>query len=247
MKFAVQRSEISFIPRTKGKYIIFEVTPRKCQRPSQQSFWMYKLNTSLVQIPAITGENILLPRMLRSSRLYLRRAMCRVVAMLGNFQFNNWSWALCTQFAFFVHPIYAWKQIHAWMQICSEWNEDTLDGSQCLDLMYGQALGWSYVIPPGTQRFGKQRWRQTSECRHVQERILIPCCICSWHARDLQISTQIALPRPKSHGSCSQIKAHYSDLVWGRRKGQHIRRWKDYCWCNNNRISSSYVAAQHVA
>ncbi len=147
----------------------------------------------------------------------------------------------------FVHPIYAWKQIHAWMQICSEWYEAALDGSQCLDLMYGQALGWSYVIPPGMQRFGKQRWRQTSECRHVQERILIPCCICSWHARDLQISTQIALPRPKSHDSCSQIKEHYSDRVWGRWKDQHHRRWKDYCWRNNNRISSSYVAAQHVA
>ena len=107
----------------------------------------------------------------------------------------------------FVHPIYAWKQIHVWMQICSEWNEATLDGSQCLDLMYGQALGRSYVIPPGMQRFGKQRWRQASECRHVQERILIPCCICSWHARDLRISTQIALLRPESHGNCSQMKA----------------------------------------
>ena len=27
--------------------------------------------------------------------------------------------------------------------------EDTLDGSQCLDFMYGQALGWSYVNTPG--------------------------------------------------------------------------------------------------
>jgi hypothetical protein len=59
----------------------------------------------------------------------------------------------------FVHPIYVWKQIHAWMQICSEWNEATLDGSQCLDLMYDQTLGWSYVIPPGMQRFDKQSWR----------------------------------------------------------------------------------------
>ena len=35
--------------------------------------------------------------------------------------------------------------------------EDTLDGSQCLDFMYGQALGWSYVNTPGMQRRGKQR------------------------------------------------------------------------------------------
>ena len=91
-------------------------------------------------------------------------------------------------------------------------------------------------IPPGMQRFGNQRWRQDSEWRHVQERILIPCCICSWYARDLQISTQITLPRPKSHDSSSQIKAHYSDRVLGR--------WKDQCWFNNHRIFSSYV--QHV-
>ncbi len=60
--------------------------------------------------------------------------------------------------------------------------EATLDGSQCLAFMYGQALGWSYVITPGRQRFGNQ---QPLECRHGQERILIPCCICSWHARDI--------------------------------------------------------------
>ena len=35
--------------------------------------------------------------------------------------------------------------------------EAALDGSQCLVLMYGQALGWSYVITPGMQRLGKQR------------------------------------------------------------------------------------------
>jgi hypothetical protein len=140
----------------------------------------------------------------------------------------------------FVHPIYAWKQIHAWMQICSEWNEATLDGSQCLDFMYGQALGWSYVNTPGMQRRGKQRWQQASECRHVQERILIPCCICSWHAQDLRISTQIALPKPESHGNCSHVKALCSDRIWGRRKGQHCRIWENYCWLNNHSIFSSY-------
>jgi hypothetical protein len=35
--------------------------------------------------------------------------------------------------------------------------EAALDGSKCLDFMYGQALGWSYVKTPGTQRRGKQR------------------------------------------------------------------------------------------
>jgi hypothetical protein len=35
--------------------------------------------------------------------------------------------------------------------------EASLDVTQCLDLMYGQALGWSYVIPPDMQRLGKQR------------------------------------------------------------------------------------------
>jgi hypothetical protein len=35
--------------------------------------------------------------------------------------------------------------------------EVTLDGSQCLDLMYGQTLGWSYVIPTGMQRLDNQR------------------------------------------------------------------------------------------
>ena len=142
----------------------------------------------------------------------------------------------------FVHPIYAWKQIHAWMQICSEWNEATLDGSQCLDLMYGQALGRSYVIPPGMQRFGKQRWRQASECRHVQERILIVCCICSWHARDLRISTQITVSRPESHGSCSQMKAYCSDRIWERRKDQHHRRWEDQCWLNTPCIWARFIA-----
>ncbi len=76
---------------------------------------------------------------------------------------------------FFVHQIYVWNQIHVWIQICSEWNETTLDGSRCLALMYVQVLGWSYVITPGMQR----------------------------HARDLRISTQITVPRPESHDSWS--------------------------------------------
>jgi hypothetical protein len=57
--------------------------------------------------------------------------------------------------------------------------EATLDGSQCLDFMYDQALGWSYVIPPVMQRRGKQYRQQALEFRYVQERILIPLCICS--------------------------------------------------------------------
>jgi hypothetical protein len=68
----------------------------------------------------------------------------------------------------FVHPIYAWKQIHVWIQICSEWNEATLDGSRCLALMYCQTLGWSYVITPGMQRFDKQCWQKVLEWRYVR-------------------------------------------------------------------------------
>jgi hypothetical protein len=148
----------------------------------------------------------------------------------------------------FVHPIYAWKQIHAWMQICSEWNEDTLDGSRCLALMYDQTLGWSYVITPGIQRIVKQCWHQalSLECRDVQARILIPCCICSWHAQDLRISTQITLPRPELHDNCSQMKAYCSIRIWGRRKGRHHRRWENQCWLYNHNIFSSYMTAQHV-
>jgi hypothetical protein len=78
-------------------------------------------------------------------------------------------------FCVFVHQIYAWNQIHVWIQICSEWNETTLDGSRCLALMYVQELGWSYVITPGMQR----------------------------HTRDLRISAQITVPRPESHDSWS--------------------------------------------
>jgi hypothetical protein len=142
----------------------------------------------------------------------------------------------------FVHPIYTWKKIHVWMQICSEWNEGTLDGSRCLALMYGQALGWSYVITPGMSRLDKQCWQQASESRHVQERILIPCCICSWHARDLRISTQITVPKPESHGSCSQLKAYSSDRISERRKGHDHRRWEDQWWLNTPCIRVGFIA-----
>jgi hypothetical protein len=139
----------------------------------------------------------------------------------------------------FVHPIYSWKQIHTWIQIFSEWNEATLDGSRCLSLMYGQALGWSYVITPGMQR---QCWQQALECRNVQERILIPCCICSWHVQDLRILTQITLPRPESHDNYSQMKTYFSDLIWGRRKDRHHRRWGDQYWLNTPCIRAGFIA-----
>jgi len=131
----------------------------------------------------------------------------------------------------FVHPIYAWKQIHAWMQIWSEWNGN---------FMYDQTLGWSYVNTHGIHRCGKERWQESLEWYHVQERILIPCCICSWHAQDPRISTQIALPKPESHGNCSHVKAFCADRIWGRRQGQHCRIWENYCWLNNHSIFSSY-------
>jgi len=171
--------------------------------------------------------------------------MRRVFVMLGHFQFN-WLWALCTQVAFssiqFTHES---KYMHG-CRYALNGTEATLDGSQCLDFMYGQTLGWSYVNTPGMQWCGKQRWHQASECRHVQERILIPCCICSWHARDLRISTQIEVPKPESHGSCSQLKVYFSDRSSERPKGQHHRRWENQCWLNNHSIFSSSMAAQPV-
>ena len=130
--------------------------------------------------------------------------------------------------------------------------------------MYGQALGWSYVIPPGMQRLDEQHRRQALECRHVQERILIPCCICSWHALDLRISIQIALPRPESHCSCSQMKAYYSDRSKDDEKAnttedektsagltttEYSRRtWQRSMWLNGKSlpaIYSSKIYRQH--
>jgi hypothetical protein len=86
----------------------------------------------------------------------------------------------------FVHPIpctHESKYMHG-CRYALNGTETTLDGSQCLGFMYDQTLGWSYVNTPGIQRCGNH-WQQASECLHAQERILIPCCICSWHARDL--------------------------------------------------------------
>ncbi len=88
--------------------------------------------------------------------------------MLGHFQFN-WLWALCTERAFssiqFTHER---KYIHGYRYDLNGM-EATLDGSQCLDHMYDQTLGWSYVISPGMQRFDKQCWRKDLECRHVRK------------------------------------------------------------------------------
>ncbi len=62
MKFAVPRSVTSFIPRTKRKYIYFPGlekdyfpghTPKSVNDPYLLSSWIFKLNTSLVQIPVI--------------------------------------------------------------------------------------------------------------------------------------------------------------------------------------------------
>jgi hypothetical protein len=53
-------------------------------------------------------------------------------------------------------------------------------------------------------------------------------------------------PRPESHVRYSQMKTYCSDRIWGRRKGQHHRRWENQCWLNNHRNLSSYVTVQHV-
>jgi hypothetical protein len=109
--------------------------------------------------------------------------MQRVFDMIGHLQLN-WLWVLCTQVAFssiqFTHES---KYMHG-CRYALNGTEATLDGSQYLDFMYVQTLGWSYVNTPGIQRCDTH-WHQASECRHVQERILIPCCICSWYVRDL--------------------------------------------------------------
>ncbi len=77
--------------------------------------------------------------------------MRRVFVMLGHFQFN-WLLSLCTQVAFssiqFTHES---KYMHG-CRYALNGTEATLDGSQCLDFMYGQTLGWSYVNTPGNYR-----------------------------------------------------------------------------------------------
>jgi hypothetical protein len=112
--------------------------------------------------------------------------------------------------------------------------------AECLDSTYGP-----YVVTLHTQRCDKHRWQGACKKQYVKERILIWVrCICSWHARDLWISTQIA-PRPESHGNCSQMKAFCSDHIWGRRKGQHRRWWENQCW-RNHTIFSSYMVVKSL-
>ncbi len=78
--------------------------------------------------------------------------------------------------------------------------------------------------------------------QYAKERILIwGRCFCSWNARDLRISTQITLPRPESNDICSQMKAYWSDHIWGRRKAQHHRRWEDQCWFNKSCIRVRFI------
>jgi hypothetical protein len=58
--------------------------------------------------------------------------------------------------------------------------------AECLDGTYG-----SYVVSLHTQRRDKQCWQGVWKSQYAKERILIWVrCICSWHARDLRISTQ---------------------------------------------------------
>jgi hypothetical protein len=167
--------------------------------------------------------------------------MLRVSVMLGHFQFH-WSWVLYTQCATlsiqFTHCVkYMYECRHAFRGAKLFWTV-----VECLVSTYVP-----YVVSLHTQRRDKQRWQGVWKSQHVKERILIwVFCICSWQARDLQNLTQIALPRPESHDSYSQMKTYWSDLIWGWRKGQHHRRWENQCWLNNHRIFSSYVAVQHV-
>ena len=115
-----------------------------------------------------------------------------------------------------------------------------LDGSRMLRYHVRFVRGYS----PYTWR-GKQCWQGVWKSQYAKERILIwVSCICSWHARDLRISTQIA-PRPESYGNCSQMKTQYSDHIWGRRKGQHRRWWENQCW-RNHTIFSSYMEVKSL-
>ena len=68
--------------------------------------------------------------------------MCRVFAMVGHFRFH-WSWAPYTQCAFFVHSIYAWQQIHVWMQTRFQWSKAMLDGSRMLRQHVRSVRGYS--------------------------------------------------------------------------------------------------------
>ncbi len=130
------------------------------------------------------------------------RAMRRVFAILGHFRFY-WLWALYTQWTFlsiqFTHGskyMYECRHTFSGARLC--WTV-----AECLGSTYG-----SYVVTLHTKRRAKHRWQGAWKSQYVKERILIwVWCICSWHARDLRISTQIALLRPESHGNCSKMKA----------------------------------------
>ncbi len=104
--------------------------------------------------------------------------------MVGHFRFN-WLWAQCKQCAFssiqFTHE----RKFMPGCRYVLNGTESTLDGNRCFVLVYVQSFGWSYVITPGMQRLDKQSWQEALKCWYVQERILIPCCICSWHVWDL--------------------------------------------------------------
>jgi hypothetical protein len=124
----------------------------------------------------------------------------------------------------FVHSIYAWQKIHVWIQRRFQWSEAILDGSrmprQYVRSVRGfspYAVVWQAALTGGLEEPICQRTNTN----------LSALCICSWHVRDLRISTQIALPRPESHVNCSQMKTYCSDRIWGRRKGQHHRRWEN--------------------
>ncbi len=135
--------------------------------------------------------------------------MHRVFVMLGHLQFNR-LWVLCTLYAFSSIQFTRERKYMHGCRYALNGTAATLDGSQCLALMYGQTLGWSYVITVGMQRLGKLRWQKDLECRHVQERILIPCCICSWHARDLPT-------RPETNQPVISSRLHLINYVhpWG--------------------------------
>jgi hypothetical protein len=129
--------------------------------------------------------------------------MHRVSDMLGHFQFY-WSWALYTQCAFLsIQFTHGSKYMHEYRNTFREarlfWTV-----AECLGSTHGP-----YVVTLHTQRRGKQRWQGPWKSQYAKERILIwVCCICFWHARDLQIPTWTETNTPRTlqihRNACNQ-------------------------------------------
>ncbi len=139
----------------------------------------------------------------------------------------------------FVHSISTWQWIHVWIQTRFQCSGMV---AECFVNTY-----IPYVVSLRTQRRVKQCWQGSWKSQYAKERILIwVYCICSWHARNLRISTQIATKTRIGWQFQSNkdilLRPH---LRTTKRPTPQKMRKPD--WFNYHRIFSLYVQAQHVA